>query len=616
VIAVAAITSGSVAAATNAADGRRLALDGDWKFKAGDDPAWAHPEFDDSAWQPIPVPGSWRRNGIPASVLLGWYRKEFSAPEWLRSADAAIQLGVLYRADEVYLNGVKIGSEGLLGSSSPDATLPPVMHRVYRLPADLVRFDSTNVLTIRLGRAICDGGVFGDGVSITDYASARLAAENYRLRLWAIEACLLAVDLLVSFGCIALLIAGLRERAFVLFCLLWIPMSWVGIAEGRALYALLGASTFTKFLAAVALGNSVLIVPNFFAEILGKKIPRYVRACQLVILTNNLSYALSFFGWWPAGWMVPIILLWIVCFATMSLTSMAWATRGILLRQSGALPLLLGLAGFWICFAAELVTPLADFTLETGIAGAQLGIRVFLLCCLCVALDRYRQIYQQNRALSGRILDAQEAERARIARDLHDSVGQSLSSIKLAAEMLGSVAVGKLAEPLQQLRSDTTEMIREVRRVSSDLRPGALEYTGLPDAVAELCCVTTERFGLTAQLHVLPNLPELEVRTVSHLYRICQEAIRNAVEHARAGRIEVRLELAGKKLTMSIEDDGQGIQEETQGTGRRGIGLRSIRERAELLGGTASVSSQPGAGTRVEVIVPITKMSPAEKQVE
>ncbi|BAW02501.1 integral membrane sensor signal transduction histidine kinase [Thermus thermophilus] len=194
------------------------------------------------------------------------------------------------------------------------------------------------------------------------------------------------------------------------------------------------------------------------------------------------------------------------------------------------------------------------------------------------------------------LLEAQEAERARIARDLHDQVGQILTGIDLG---LRAVREGKM-EALPTLQELVRSAIQDVRLLSRSLRPPALDTLGLEAALRRMVEEFAERTGLRANLFCqLPErLPE------SHeivLYRVVQEALTNVARHARAQEVSVVLRREEGGVSLVVEDDGQGFSPRV----RPGLGLLGIRERVELLGGSFQVESLEGQGTTLYVRLPL-----------
>ena len=210
------------------------------------------------------------------------------------------------------------------------------------------------------------------------------------------------------------------------------------------------------------------------------------------------------------------------------------------------------------------------------------------------------------RELTGALITAQEDERARIARDLHDNVAQCLSAAKIAGETLHDGALlstPELKARLTEFSSLISRAIWSVREISYDLRPPDLEYLGLPQALERLC----DDFSRATGIRVVFSGAGLDGVVLGqdvaiNLYRIVQEALANVRRHAKARQVSVRLVESFPKIIVRIKDDGQGFDVATQQeqAGRhRHMGLASMRERAGLFGGTLRIVSAPGQGCLV-----------------
>jgi signal transduction histidine kinase len=209
------------------------------------------------------------------------------------------------------------------------------------------------------------------------------------------------------------------------------------------------------------------------------------------------------------------------------------------------------------------------------------------------------------------LVRAQEDERGRLARELHDGAGQTLTGllVKLKAMERKSPDCG-LDEDFEGILDVVSETIEQIRDLSYRLRPAALDELGLPIAIETLVEEMAENAGLTAlcQLNLKDHnlMPEIEFV----LYRITQEGMTNIIRHARAQHVEVALTIDEKDICLTIEDDGRGFspdQFHTDGNTSH-LGLISMRERAEMIGGTLDVYSAPGEGTTIQVKIPILKV--------
>ncbi|MGE5225262.1 MAG: PAS domain-containing protein [Planctomycetaceae bacterium] len=220
------------------------------------------------------------------------------------------------------------------------------------------------------------------------------------------------------------------------------------------------------------------------------------------------------------------------------------------------------------------------------------------------SLDVLRTTLRQRRELSQRLEQAQEAERRRIAADIHDDPIQVMSAVDMRLQMLLSFPNLVTPEELADIEQEVQTAIERLRSMLFELRPAALDREGLVEGLRLYLEHTAKTAGWEVELrHDLRDEPEPELRTV--LYRIAQEAIVNVRKHADATRVEVDVATAGDGFTLRVRDDGAGFVPDADAAPTPGhLGLSTIVERSEVAGGWARVDSSPGNGTTVECWLP------------
>ena len=244
-----------------------------------------------------------------------------------------------------------------------------------------------------------------------------------------------------------------------------------------------------------------------------------------------------------------------------------------------------------------------------GAAGV-LVAQSMLIVGLLVQRRRRRQAEEQVRGshvrirdLAARLLSAQEAERARIARELHDDISQQLALLSIDLELLLGGAPDAPARQMAGEALDRTQTLaRSVHDLSHSLHPAKLRLIGLVAAMQGLQRELTQTgVAITFTYQDVPRTlpPDLTLC----LFRIAQEALQNAIRHGRASNVTVRLQGEADRLALTITDDGVGF--EVDPAYGRGLGLVSMDERLEAIGGTLTIRSRPGAGTRLDVVVPL-----------
>lgn len=219
-----------------------------------------------------------------------------------------------------------------------------------------------------------------------------------------------------------------------------------------------------------------------------------------------------------------------------------------------------------------------------------------------------RSLFEARGRLLRRLFESQEDERARVARDLHDGIGQHLTALLVGLRTIEqSDDLATARTRARDLRAFGARAHEELRAIARGLRPIALQELGLVHALERLC----EDFGRAHGIPVTLHCDTVPARRVdpgaeTALYRIAQETLANVARHAAAGRVEVRLARRPDAIVLSVCDDGRGLDGDPNGR-KEGFGLGSIRERAKLLGGELIVTSGRGAGTTVEVRLPAAR---------
>lgn len=231
--------------------------------------------------------------------------------------------------------------------------------------------------------------------------------------------------------------------------------------------------------------------------------------------------------------------------------------------------------------------------------------------------DHYLRLFYQARAmedglrdLSGQVLAAQEEERKRISRDLHDEVGQALTAVNVAVAMLKRQAAGDLAFERKVAEAETllAQSMETVHRFARELRPALLDHLGLHSALRAHLATFSRQTGIEVELVAHPALARIDGQRGEALFRVAQEALSNVYKHAQATKVKIEFTLAGDTLRMAIADNGRAfsVPEKIGGHKRSGrLGLLGMQERLRLVGGNLAVDSTPGRGTCVQAELPL-----------
>jgi two-component system sensor histidine kinase UhpB len=213
-------------------------------------------------------------------------------------------------------------------------------------------------------------------------------------------------------------------------------------------------------------------------------------------------------------------------------------------------------------------------------------------------LDR---LEDERRDSARRELAAQERERRRLARELHDEIGQNLTALSMRLARIAADADEPVAAQIEDARAETLDTVADVRRIAHRLRPVALDELGLVAALTTLCSDISHSTGLTVTRDLPSALPPLAPEVETVLYRVTQESLTNVVRHSAARSAVVSLtEASDAHLVLCVRDDGRGMPAGAPMNG----GIRGMRERAVLVGGELDVTSSAAQGTKVELHVP------------
>jgi signal transduction histidine kinase len=225
--------------------------------------------------------------------------------------------------------------------------------------------------------------------------------------------------------------------------------------------------------------------------------------------------------------------------------------------------------------------------------------------------EELRQRAEELRDLARHLMAVREEEKARVARQLHDEMGSSLTAVNMdlmsVRQRLGEAS--PLGERLARASSTLKSTVEGMRRIIEELRPSMLESLGLREAVRSWATDCAEQSRIPLAIDIPDEIPALPAGSPIGLFRIAQEALTNAIRHAKAGSIRLSMRVKQGNVILEVVDDGVGIAPRSSGADRPLHGLLGIRERAIAMGGTATIEGGPGGrGTEVRVTAPIEKI--------
>jgi signal transduction histidine kinase len=225
-------------------------------------------------------------------------------------------------------------------------------------------------------------------------------------------------------------------------------------------------------------------------------------------------------------------------------------------------------------------------------------------------ITRRKQMEEALSVMSLKLIEAQEQERARIGRELHDDIGQRLALLAIELEHLqGNPA--EAGSRLQELRKQTAELSSDVQALSHDLHSSKLEYLGVVSGIRSWCKEFGERQAMEIDFESdVSTVVPFDVGTC--LFRVLQEALHNALKHSGGKRVEVQLAEHSNEFHLIIRDSGRGFDIEAASQGR-GLGLTSMQERVRLVNGTITIGSKPMRGTTIHVRIPFSSVHGAQR---
>jgi two-component system, NarL family, sensor histidine kinase UhpB len=218
--------------------------------------------------------------------------------------------------------------------------------------------------------------------------------------------------------------------------------------------------------------------------------------------------------------------------------------------------------------------------------------------------EMLERLEHERRATSRRVLEAQEGERLRVAQDLHDQVGQTLTAALLELEHVARQVPDESRPEVEAVQEIVQAGLEDIRRIARELRPEALDDLGLPSALAAL----TERFARQARiditLHVDPELPRLRREAELVIYRVAQEALTNVARHSGSRTAELRLEQTGPdRVSLTVADAGRGLPPDAIAGG----GMQGMAERASIIEGALAFGRRDSAGTEIRLDIPVAE---------
>ncbi|MFC3814434.1 MASE1 domain-containing protein [Lysobacter sp. GCM10012299] len=387
--------------------------------------------------------------------------------------------------------------------------------------------------------------------------------------------------------------------AFVVLGGLALPMlsaAWIAVAiRGTVLEPYL--SDWPNVTLAQSLGNLMLVPAVVWTAMRRRNpVPLETDGASIAVGVGLLVTLCLLWTWHlPMQRLQPALVVAPVPFLIWAMVSFRAVGASLAMLATGLLAMHFSIAGVGPFIRVDLATTTIAVQLWTALLTVALLYMTVVVEQRATRTQALQQAHQRLQAMTVQLMRAQEDERSRIARDLHDGINQSIASIAIRLSIARQHAKGAERELLGELQAAVTDVSEDVRRLSHELHPSLLHYAGLTMALRSLCQAQPDSLHVHAELEELPELP-LNVATA--LYRIAQESLRNVEKHAKASQVIVRLKRVGADIQLEIGDDGVGLDDQGHDA-PRGLGLLSMRERVREIGGELRLVSGLHGGTRV-----------------
>lgn len=549
----------------------------------------ARPPAEDARWLSIPLGPDGIASSLNRQEGLAWISLRFALPADARPEQPTLLITHPADAEEIYLNGEPVGGQGKIGPRFATAVAGP---RILPLPAAALREGANEIALLSLftGR---NARFYTGPFLLGERADIEAEGKRVLFPMVATEAAFFSM-LIVVFSYHGFLVAKRVFRSDYLFFMAFIAL--------HAAAFFIGSNFLHR--------DNVMSAELVYAQQIISSVRTLVMLCLVTDITGTrFGRVFWVFAAATAGFFAldvvlpPLTTLTVlelprkVLLGLLGVYYLALSVRAVQRRREEAVPVLVGVTCYVIGSRLDVFW---------GIALREYAIAAFALCMLFALTSRHARLRNRIEAISARLLDAHEVERRRIARDIHDGVGQSLLALRMTLQKLVAAARRGLVpaiEPLEAMAAETGVILEEVRRLAMDLRPSYIESMNLKNLLDWYGLSFAESHGLGFRISDrTEEFPDPGPRVKDNLYRIYQEILTNVVKHAAASRVEVSLYRVGRSLVLEVADDGRGFADASGG----GIGLETMRERAELLGGNCRCESVPGRGTKVSVEVPVS----------
>lgn len=545
-----------------------------------------------------PVQAGWKpmTSGNPRWPLgtgVRWFRTEFTIGWQYRTRKLGIALGKVSQAHQVYINGRLVGAEGGFGNNFIDAGRKSSVFAIAnnKLWFSFLSFTRPNILAVRVEAINAPLGLETAAVQIDDLDRLLLDSRTSDTYVKIAEGGALSVLLLIGLFCSFLILSGFRGRANIVFGFLVLISSLAVLADSLLLYDFGWKTGFAQRavwllqVAAIAAYVRMVKIELGGATAIWERTVEYGGLGSAALLTLLAPYAAPSMATALTVGMPLLVLFPAVpsCLAAMR----RWTPDSAILSFTTFLLLAAGLGAPFLLLSNPPLYPL------------HLGLLTCAIVLLLPIARQFQEMMRREIALSRRLVNVRDLERARLARDMHDGVGQSLAAVSLQLRMLTR---GASNPDMSRLAAAVDDLTGELREVIGNLRPSHLQTLPVGRVIKAHFNRTLSDTGLGFTIGKVEEV-SLPLDTKEHLFRIYQEALHNALRHSGCSNLSFSLKRVGRYLRMSISDDGCGFRVTMEKY--KGLGLSTMRERSLLINASLTIISSPGEGTAVNIEVPI-----------
>lgn len=555
----------------------------DWQYRDGHDPNWAGEHFDASDWAQV--------TDMDTSQIFAppdrWYRLNFTIGWHYRTRSLGLYLGSLGQSYEVYINGKLLGKAGGFDEAFFDAAR---VSNVYQIPTlglwySFLSFQRENVLAIRVQGQTQPIRFETGRVQIDDYDKLILTARELDTTRKVIQGGAISILLFISLFCAFLFVSGFRGKSNSIFGGFVLLAAVAIFLDSLLFYDLDAKNTMWQRLIWLVQIGCVIFFARLVRTELSRQANRYETAVEAIAGTIAVLYLFSATG---------LSMRWL----TYALTATVFVILLGLIGRCIASMRFVGSEAFILsCICGMMIVGLlhTTFVIEPNIP-LSIFHASFLVAAFSFLYPIARQFQDMTKhtvVLSERIVSVRDLERTRLARDMHDGLGQGMAAISLHLKILAENKQDNRHLFLSQAVDDLTVSLGEVIQ---NLRPAALSGENLSKAISNHLKRTLEGSSISLLLGKTEDI-SLNGETKEQIFRICQEALNNAIKHSECRVIDFSMVQRGGKLNLVFHDDGKGFRRNEHRA--RGLGLSTMRERASLINGSLMIRSNVGMGTTI-----------------